>query len=309
MNTVNYKKNKMIMTAAKEKGSAIAIGNFDGFHLGHQKIIDTLKRIAQKRDLISMIMTFVPNPKLYFKREPYLISTDDQKKKLLETQGVDKVVIVDFPSIVNMTDVEFLKDYLIQNYHVKHMVMGRNFHFGKQRTGDINLLKDLSDSLDFQYTVVQPVMLDEMRISSSLIREQLGEGQIEISNRMLGRLYYIDGIVTKGEQVGRQIGFPTINIKTDNTLLPEGVFKTRVQLGKESFRAITNVGYRPTFKGEEKRVESHMFDFDREIYGASVRIYFEKRVRSEMKFDSKESLVKQIKKDINQLKVDKGTIF
>jgi riboflavin kinase/FMN adenylyltransferase len=292
----------MIMTAAKEKGSAIAIGNFDGFHLGHQKIVNTLKRIAEKRNLISMIMTFVPNPKLYFKREPFLISTDEQKKSLLEAQGVDKVVVVDFPSVVNMTDVQFLKDYLIQNYHVKHMVMGRNFHFGKQRTGDINLLKDFSETLDFQYTVVQPVMLDNMRISSSLIREQLRESKIQISNRMLGRKFYIDGSVVKGEQVGRDIGFPTINIDTKNTLLPEGVFETRVKFEDRIYPAVTNIGYRPTFQGNEKRVESHIIDFDRDIYGASVRIFFERRLREEKKFESKEMLVQQIKKDIEQIK-------
>jgi riboflavin kinase / FMN adenylyltransferase len=299
----------MIKTVDNITGSAIAIGNFDGFHLGHQKICDTLKRIADQQRLVSRIITFSPNPKIYFNREPFLITTDAQKKRILDDQGVDCVHVIDFASVVDMTDERFLKEVLIDEYHMKHIVMGENFRFGKRREGDIAFLKESAGRWGFQFTVVSPVMLGDVRISSSLIRQQLGESKIELSNRMLGRSFFLEGVVVEGDHVGRQLGFPTINLDSVNTILPEGVFKTRAEISGQYFDAITYIGYRPTFKGKEKKVETHLFDFERDIYGEFVRLYFEKQVRGEMKFDSTEGLVTQIKKDIAKLKVDKVAIF
>ncbi len=292
----------MIKTVETKNGSAIAIGNFDGFHLGHQKIGDTLKRLAGEQGLVSNIITFSPNPKIYFNREPYLITTDAQKKRILENQGVDRVSVIDFSSVVNMTDEQFLKEVLIDEYHMKHIVMGENFRFGKRREGDILFLKEASRRWDFQFTVVSPVMLGDVRISSSLIRQQLAESNIESSNLMLGRPFFLEGVVVAGDHVGRQLGFPTINLDTTNTLLPEGVFETKVEFGNQCLNSITYIGYRPTFDGKAKKVESHIFNFDREIYGEFVKINFLRQIRGEMKFDSKESLVYQIKKDIEKLK-------
>jgi riboflavin kinase/FMN adenylyltransferase len=297
------------MTVEKIAETAIAIGNFDGFHLGHRKIVDTLKHIAGAEALVSVVMTFIPNPKLYFKRDPYLINTDAQKKTMLETQGVDQVSVIDFPAVVNMSEEEFLRHFLIEKYHMKHIVMGENFRFGKSRKGDIEFLKRASRRMGFRFTVVSPVMLEGIRISSSLIRKQLAEADIPLSNRMLGRKYFIEGEVVKGDHVGRELGFPTINIRTANTLLPEGVFETRVEIGKESFDSITYIGRSPTFGGKVKKVETHIFDFDRKLYGENVRILFDRQLRGDMTFDSRESLIDQIKKDIDNLKVDKGLIF
>lgn len=308
MNIVNPS-NRPAQNEPLPRASAIAIGNFDGFHLGHHKIIETLKGIAADKDLRSLIVTFTPNPKLYFKRESHLINTDAQKKELLEAQGVDRVVIIDFSSVVDMTDEAFLKQYLIDKYRMKHIVMGENFRFGKRREGDIEFLKRSARCYGFDFSVVTPVMLEEIRISSTFIRQQLAEAGIPLANRMLGRQYAIEGIVVKGEEVGRQLGFPTINVETGNTLLPEGVFRTCTEVGGSCHLSITYIGYRPTFNGKEKKVESHIFDFNRKIYGETVKIYFERQIRGEMKFDTEDGLIRQIHRDIKNLEVDKGCIF
>jgi riboflavin kinase / FMN adenylyltransferase len=307
MSDLDFLKNNSVLD--ENRGIAIAIGNFDGFHQGHREIIDTLKTIASEKNRLSMIVMITPNPKVYFNPSFQLIHTDAQKKKILEEQSVDLVSIIDFNRIANMSNEEFLRDILIQKYNMKSIVMGENFRFGKDREGDIEFIKEASKRYGFDFTVAATVMLDGVRISSTYIRERLAHAEIEESNRMLGRKYMIEGIVIEGDKVGRQLGFPTINIETENTLLPEGVFKTSVEIETETFDSITYIGYRPTFKGREKKVETHIFDFDRKVYGKSVKLYFEKKVRDEMKFESENSLVMQIRRDIEKLKVDKDRFF
>jgi riboflavin kinase/FMN adenylyltransferase len=294
-----------------KRGSAVAVGNFDGFHLGHRKIVETLKTIAVEKNLVSVILTFTPNPKVYFKREHHLICTEARKKTILEEQGVDHVVILNFAEIVDMSDEAFLNEFLIERLHMRHIVMGENFRFGRGREGDITFLKAASQRYKFEFSLVKPVMSEGLRISSTVIREQLAEANIELCSRMLGRAYFIEGVVAEGDKIGRQLGFPTINVDTENTLLPEGVFKTTVEIENEErpYGSITYIGYRPTFRGKEKKVESHIFAFDRKIYGKRVKIFFEKKLRGEMKFASQRSLIQQIRKDIENLKVDKECIF
>lgn len=291
-------------------GCAIAIGNFDGFHLGHRKIIDTLIAIAQEKGLISMILTFSPNPRVYFKRESYLIHTDTQKRRILENTSVDRVCIIDFERVVNMTDEDFLTDILIDRFFMKHIVMGENFRFGRGRVGDIMFLKDVSVRYGFEFTVVPPVHLDNVRISSTVIRGLLVDGQIEQANRMLGRDYFIEGVVMEGDRRGRELGYPTINVNTGNTLLPEGVFQTLVEIDEQMYPSISYIGFRPTFQGKEKKVESHIFNFTHRIYGKMVRIHFQEKLRGDMTFNSRTQLIQQIKKDIEHLKcVDKGIVI
>jgi len=291
------------------QASAVAVGNFDGFHLGHQRIVDTLKEIAVKERLLSMILTFTPNPRVYFDKDVPSIHTDAQKRRALETHGVERIVFLDFAPLAGMSGEDFLREFLIDRFHMKYMVVGENFHFGRARLGDIGSLQGLAGKFDFRLEVVKSRLLDAVRISSSLIRVLLAKGQIEEATRMLGRLYCIEGEVTAGDGVGRELGFPTINISTDNTLLPEGVFQTKVEIDGEMHDSITNIGFRPTFTGKEKRVESHIFDFDRTVYGKSVRIFFERKLRDEIRFVSGQDLVEQIKKDIARVKVDKDAFF
>lgn len=311
MNTFDFDKKNLV---SESQPCVIAIGNFDGFHIGHQKIVDTLKTIASEKGLLSVILTFTPNPKVFFNPGFHTINTDAQKKRILEAQGTDRVVFLDFKEVVNMSDECFLKQCLIEKFNMKHIVMGENFRFGKSRTGDISVLKNESSHYDFGLSVVKPVAFHDSRISSTLIRSLLADAKIEISNRMLGRKYFIEGVVVEGEKVGRRLGFPTINVKTENTLIPEGVFKTSVEIAGEHhehdseqihYQSVTSIGCRPTFNGKEKKIETHILDFNRDLYGKYVRIYFDRKLRNEIKFDSETSLVKQIKQDIENLKVDK----
>lgn len=288
-----------------KEGTAAAIGNFDGFHLGHRKIIDTLNSAALEKKLRTMVLTFTPNPKTYFNKELNLINSDEQKKQILETLDVHDVVFLDFDRIRHMSGETFVKEVLIQRYNVKYIAMGENFRFGKNREGDIGALKEMAPRFGFEYSVVSPLSLNGTPISSSLIRKKLGLAEIEDSNRMLGRLYFIDGVVADGDKIGRELGFPTINIETPNEILPDGVFKTRTEIESLSqvYDSITYIGTSPTFSGNKKKIETHILDFNRRIYGKKVRIYFQKRVRGEMKFDSKRDLIDQIKKDIHGLSI------
>lgn len=299
------------MDIKNRKGSVAAVGNFDGFHLGHRKLVDTLKQIALEKNLASLILTFIPNPKVYFNKELTLINSDEQKKQLLESLGVEHIVSLDFNQVLDMSGEAFVRDILMDHYNVKFIVMGENFKFGKNRQCDSESLKKMAEKYGFEFIVVTPVILDGIPISSSLIRKKLSCAEIEDSNRMLGRLYYIDGTVVEGDKIGRELGFPTINIKTENEILPEGVFKTRTEIdGRlQDYDSISYIGSSPTFSGTEKKVETHILDFNETIYGQKVRVYFEKKVRGGMKFDSRTTLIDQIKKDIQRLKVDKPLFF
>jgi riboflavin kinase/FMN adenylyltransferase len=299
------------MNSKDKQGSVAAVGNFDGFHLGHRKLVDTLKQIAREKNLESLILTFIPNPKVYFNKELSLINSDQQKKQLLESLGVDQIIFLDFNQVLDMSGETFVKEILIDRYKVKFIVMGENFKFGKNRQCDSESLKKMAEKFNFEFTVVTPVILEGTPISSSLIRRKLGCSEIEDSNRMLGRSYYIDGIVVEGDKIGRELGFPTINIKTDNEILPDGVFKTRTEIDgrPQIYDSISYIGSSPTFPGKEKKVETHILDFNETVYNQKVRVYFEKKIRGDRKFDSRTTLIDQIKKDIQGLNVDKPLIF
>lgn len=287
---------------ACEKGSVVAMGNFDGFHQGHRRIMDTLLDIARRDHLVSVIITFIPNPKIHFNRGASLITSHEQKKEFLDRLGVGHILFLHFPEILDMSGEAFVRDVLVSKLKMKHIVMGENFRFGKNRGSDINSLQHMGERWGFNFTVVPSLVLDGIRISSSLIREKLEAGGIEESNRMLGRRYYIDGVVVHGERIGHKLGFPTINIDTANTLLPQGVFGTLVEISGEIYSSVTYIGTKPTFAGQEKKVETHILDFSGEIYGRRVRLFFLNKIRGDMKFTSTAALVEQIKKDIDRIK-------
>ena len=297
------------MPGAGGKKSAVAIGNFDGFHLGHQKIVTVLRETARKKNLHSVVMTFTPNPKIFFKREKRLIVSDSEKKGLIEAMGVDRVVLLDFRKYHLMEGSNFVEKILIGTYSMVHMIVGENFKFGTGKKYDVGSLQTLSREFRFGLTIVEPVSLKGMMISSTLIRKELAGGQVDLANQMLGRMYYLDGIVNSGNQIGREMGFPTINIKSENVILPGGVFETLVQIGTSTYQALTNICTRPTFGGQAKEIESHILNFQGMIYGKRVRLFFKKKIRDEKKFNSREELIQQIKRDIEAVTVDKISHF
>lgn len=298
---------QMIKNLKKE--SVIAVGNFDGFHLGHKKIVEMLDFISKEKGFCSTILTFIPNPKSFLNKKTGLISTDEQKERILKSLKVDRVLFIDFKEIYKLSGEDFVENYLIKKFNMKYIVVGENFRFGKNRECNVNSLKELSLKFGYGIKILEHEIMDGIKISSSVIREKLFKGEIEDANKMLGKEYYIDGTVIKGKRIGRELGFPTINIKPRNSILPEGVFKTRVKIDNSIYNSITNIGFRPTFYGEEKIVESHILGFNKIIYNKRVRIFFVRKIRNEHKFDSEESLAKQIEKDIKNLKVDKHRVF
>ena len=297
------------MNSFHKKNSAIAMGNFDGFHLGHQKIVETLSDIANRKRLVSVVLTFTPNPKIFFKKEKRLIISDSEKKKLLEALGVDRVAFVDFERYYLMDGLTFIKKVLIGQFSMAHIIVGENFKFGVKRSDDIESLKTFSRVFHFDVTIVQPESLKGTVISSSLIRKKLAEGQVDLANQMLGRCYFIDGVVSRGNKIGTSMGIPTININAENLILPGGVFKTSVKIGSRTYDSVTNIGSKPTFDRNGKGIESHILNFNGMIYGKQVRIFFKKKIRNEKKFNSKMELIQQIKKDLESITVDKDPHF
>ena len=287
----------------ESENTCISIGNFDGFHKGHKKLINILTLEANKRSLKSMVVTFSPNPKIFFKREKYLINTDSQKERILSQHGVGRIVFLDFNEIVNMEGKKFLSEVLLKRLKMKTLVIGKEFMFGKNRTFNYKNLIELSKEFKFKLIVVEPEYKGENKISSSFIRELLYKGKIEDANNLLVNNFFIEGVVVKGYQRGRKLGFPTINIKTDNMLLPHGVFKTITHIDKKDYLSITNIGYIPTFEEnfQEKRIETYVLNFNKEIYGKMVKIEFLNKIRDEYKFNTEKELVERIRKDVNSL--------
>jgi len=280
--------------------TVVAVGNFDGFHLGHRKIIEEMFRIKEKEGLKPILVTFSPNPKVYFKKENKLIFTDKQKEEFATDIGLDKVVFLDFNEISSIEGKDFIVNYLIGKLNMSHIVVGFNFRYGNNRSCDINSLKELSMEFRFEITIIAPILIDGDKVSSTIIRDYIRKGSIEKATDLLGHYYYIDGLVSKGIGRGKSIGFPTVNMKTENGLLPTGVYQTSVRFKDKLYNSITNVGYNPTFnnRNEEIKVETHIINFNNSVYGEKLRIFFVKKIRDERKFSSEKELISQIKNDI-----------
>jgi len=286
--------------------SVVAIGNFDGFHAGHKAIVETLIQTAASQGLQSVILTFHPHPRVYLKQQIQLISTDPQRLETLRRQQPDYLFFIDFASVVGFPAAAFINDILLDKLRMKTLIVGADFRFGSQREGDLAFLRRQAAKSTFQIIRARTLSSGGCRIASSEIREKLAAGAIAAANRMLGHPYAIDGIVEKGAGRGRTLGFPTINLRTDNPILPTGVFHTQTVIGGQRLPSVTNIGIAPTFSGQESapvRVETHIPGFRRMIYGKKVTILFIDKIRKEMRFDSGRALVEQICLDIASLKI------
>ena len=288
-----------------ELSTSAAIGNFDGLHLGHQEIIELLKKIAEKKSSSTCIVTFEPHPqKVLANKEVSLIYPKEEKYRLLEKFGVDYTICLNFTKeLSNLSGEDFVKEILVDKLRIRDIVVGPDFMFGKNRSGNSDLLMELGDIYGFETMVVQPKVIDGDVISSSLIRRHISEGNIDRVNQLLGYRYYLKGTIVEGEKRGRLIGFPTTNIDTTWETLPRSsVYATYAYLDDNKYESITNVGYRPTFGKKELLVETHIFDFSEDVYGKSIKVEFVKRLRDEIKFDGVEALTSQIKIDVENVK-------
>ncbi|TYR82763.1 bifunctional riboflavin kinase/FAD synthetase [Priestia megaterium] len=283
--------------------SVLALGYFDGVHLGHQQVIKTAKQLAEEKKIASAVMTFTPHPSVVLGRNIQhidMITPLEEKKRLIEQMGIDLLYVVHFnKSFASLLPQEFVDQYII-GLNVQHVVAGFDYTYGKLGKGTMETLPFHARSA-FTQTIVDKLTNDKEKISSTLTRENLASGNMQRVTDLLGRHYEVSGTVVHGEKRGRQIGFPTANISLDGDyLLPRtGVYAVELKVRDTWHEAVCNVGYKPTFHDDLKKptVEVHLLAFNEQIYGQKVRIKWHKLIRSEKKFSSVEDLVKQISLD------------
>lgn len=280
---------------------AVTLGNFDGVHLGHRKAMELLKARARALGEPSVAVTFEPHPVSVVRPDqaPKRILTPELKQEVLAGLGIDYLVIIHFTKEFSRIEPEaFVQKVLVEKLHVAELVLGENFRFGRGRAGDLESLRGLGARYGFVVHQVDASSYAGAMISSSRIRRCLAEARVEEARIMLGRAFFLQGTVIKGDGRGRLMGFPTANIRVEgDLLLGDGVYVTDTDVEGEPCPGMTHVGRRPTFGLEERMVETHLFDFDREIYGKVVRLHFHHRIRGTLVFDSAEALRAQLEKD------------
>ncbi|MBI73430.1 MAG: bifunctional riboflavin kinase/FMN adenylyltransferase [Gammaproteobacteria bacterium] len=286
-----------------DRGSSVCIGVFDGLHLGHQELIRRTTQFAREKDLSSILFTFEPSPNEYFskdKPQPKL-TTLQEKNQYLRKSEIDCLYCPPFDQdMENLTPLEFVKQHLIEKLNAKHVVVGVDFHFAKNRTGSIETLRELGLEYGFTVDAVEFITQQGSKISSTTIRQSLLDQDIENANKMLGRPYSVLGKIMKGKQIGRTIGYPTANINiSKRDILLRGVFcvKAIIEDGTKEYNGLANIGFKPTVDGTELTLEVHLLDFDMDIYGSDIQIDFMHRIRGEKKFKDLDELSNQINED------------
>ena len=288
----------------KHKGSIILIGNFDGLHLGHQKLFKLAKKYKKKYSMKVGVLTFEPMPKMYFKKDikNFRISNREQKISLLNKFNVDFVILKKFNrKFSKIKSIDFIKKILKKKLNAKFIFVSNNFRFGNNREGDVRQLIKYQNECNYKIVKPKPLINKKKIISSSIIRKYLQKGKLDYANKLLNRKWSIQGKVQKGKQLGKKIGFPTANIDIkDYVLACPGVYVVRVKMRNKSkvIKGIANLGYRPTFSGKKILLEVHLFNFSRNIYNKDLTVEFLKFIRKEKKFKNINQLRKQIKIDL-----------
>jgi riboflavin kinase/FMN adenylyltransferase len=287
----------------------LALGNFDGVHRGHVKIVERVRRVAEERGASAVAMTFDPHPPQVIRpdKAPPLLMTTAQKLEALERAGMQGVAIVRFTHDMSRWEPDvFVRTVLVEWMGVAEVWVGANFLFGRDRSGNFSTLRSLGARYGFRAEKIDPVRYKDFVVSSTRIRRLVAEGRVDEAGALLGRHYLVDGTVRRGQGRGRGIGFPTANLCSENGLLPpRGVYATTAQLGAVFHPSVTNVGVRPTFSaGDESQaetvVETHLLDFDGDLYGQRLRLGFVQRLRDERRFETLDALRDQIQADCNQ---------
>ncbi len=286
---------------ASDERPAVTLGNFDGVHLGHERIMKLLVERGEKLSVPAVAVTFEPHPISVLRpgMAPKRILTPEQKRELLGETGIDLLVIIEFTLEFSRQEPEaFVREVLYEKLHPSELVLGVNFRFGRGRVGDLQTLRSFGSKFDFEVRRVEPVLNSDEIISSSRIRGALADGTVTAAAAMLGRAYFLDGKVVKGDGRGKGLGFPTANLALEGDLLvADGVYATSARLGGRVHQGMSHVGRRPTFGIERRSVETHLFDFAEEVYGAPIRLFFHERLRKTIAFDGPEALKRQLAQD------------
>lgn len=291
----------------KNLNLSLALGFFDGVHLGHKKVIKTAVDFAKRNGIKSAVVTFKEHPSCFFRGIcPKYILTREERLKHIEALGVDYVYLLDFNSKLCMLSAEdYLREVLVGNFSPKSISTGFNHYFGAKKSGNVTLLAEKQVEYGYQYFEIPPQKVFGKTISSTAIRELLSKGQIKNANEMLGYNFSITGEVVKGQQLGRTIGFRTANLIYPNELidLPFGVYSTVVTIDGKKYQGVTNFGIRPTVSDSHKcTLETHILDFEKDIYGKYITVEFIKMIRAEKKFKSLDELKNQIIADVLSVK-------
>jgi len=285
---------------------SIALGNFDGIHIGHKKIIQATVNMAKQSHGCAALFTFYPHPLKVLRgsNEPFIIQTFKEKMQIVNQMGIDMVVCAKFSKeFADMHPEVFVKDILVNSLKVSNVFVGYDYTFGKYGKGTVNSLRDYAKNYGFNVHIIPPVKIDGIVVSSSKIREFLRNGEIRAANLFLGRNYTITGVVRRGDERGRMLGFPTANIYPRNEiLLKNGVYAAYVYINDKKYKGAVNIGSNPTFSGVDVHIEAFIFDFNKDIYGEKITIEFVDFLREEIKFKNISDLIKRIKLDIKESK-------
>ncbi|MBK6264796.1 bifunctional riboflavin kinase/FAD synthetase [Marivirga sp. S37H4] len=286
------------------KNAVVTIGTFDGVHLGHQEILRRIIELAKQNNGETALVTFWPHPRFVLKPEDNslkLLSTFEEKAAILRSIGIDHLIKITFTKEFSQWSSEkFIQEVIISALHTQKLVIGYDHHFGKDREGSFEHLKEHSSRYGFTVEEIPRQDIEDVGISSTKIRKAIDAGEVEKAADFLGRPYEVIGTVIPGDKIGRTLGFPTANISTDAPykLIPaDGTYAVKVMLRKKTYQAMLNIGVRPTVDGKEKRMEAHLFEFDQSIYDEKVTVLFVQKLREEQKFESKEALTMQLAKD------------
>ena len=285
----------------------VTIGNFDGVHRGHQTIFDWVAQTARTRSVPSVALTFVPHPVRFFKPDAaeFRLTTDAEKFRLIESAGLDSIVALTFDGhIASLEPEEFVAHILHEGLGAAGVAVGANFRFGKGRSGTTDDLKRLADDQGIESKIFSEVTVDDQAVSSTRIRDALREGRVSEAASLLGRPYRLSGTVVRGEQRGRELGYPTANIEAEHLVPGHGIYAAELMVDGESFPAATSIGVRPVFEGTNRTVEAYVLDAPSEfdIYDRDVQLDFHAYIRAERDFESAEALVEQMNRDIKDVR-------
>ena len=286
------------------KGSALAIGNFDGVHVGHKKVFQQTKKIAKKKKIKFGVLTFTPLPVMFFNKKikNYRLTSEDQKLKLFKKSKVDFTINIKFNKKFSVIGAEdFIKKIIYKKLNPKLLVVSNNFKFGKNRKGDVNLLEKFSNKYDYHLLNIKPFKHSKKIVSSTKIRKYLKNGHVNLASKLLSRTWYIEGQVKKGKKIGRKLGYRTCNINVKNYILPKpGIYAVKVLVGNKKYiyGGVAYLGASPTFGGKEIFLETYIFGIKKNLYKKKLRVYFLKFLRSDKKFKNPAQLIRQMNKDV-----------
>jgi riboflavin kinase / FMN adenylyltransferase len=288
------------------KRTVVTIGNFDGVHLGHQKILSGVTERARANDLESAVLTFYPHPARVLRPEaaPTMLMTLEQRLTAFDAMGINAALVLQFDAeLAKVSAEDFARIFLVDALRAKSVLVGDNFRFGNRQGGDVKLLQEIGRRSDFEVVIVPPVVEDGLVVSSTAVRQALRDGRVEDAEPLLGRPFSLKGEIRPGTGQGRKLIVPTLNLSTDQETLPKnGVYATATVLGPRIYWSVTNIGVRPTFDGHQLAIESHLFDFSEQLTSGKMEVIFLKRLRDEQKFSGPQALREQVLKDIERAK-------